>query len=77
MGNLNCGGHIRHSESYGQRNELWRRLWAMARRLPSWHQGLEVTLAGGDRLWAPVAVWAGTYPPLELNDLRLVHGADL
>jgi hypothetical protein len=37
------------------------------------HQGLEVTLAGGDRLWAPVAVWAGTYPPLELNDLRLVH----
>ena len=41
---------------------------------PDWHQGLEVTLAGGDRLRPPVAVWAGTYPPLELNDLRLVHG---
>jgi hypothetical protein len=49
----------------------------MARRLPSWHQGLEVTLAGGDRLRATVAVGVGTYPPLELNDLRLVHGADL
>jgi hypothetical protein len=35
--------------------------------VPDWHQGLEVTLAGSDRLRAPVAVWAGTYPPLELK----------
>jgi hypothetical protein len=28
------------------------------------HQGLEMTLAGSDRLRAPVAVWAGAYTPL-------------
>jgi hypothetical protein len=47
---------------------FWR--WPNA---PDWHHGFEVTLAGSDRLRAPKSVGAGTYPPLELNDLRLVH----
>ena len=44
---------------------------------PDWHHGFEVTLAGSDRLRAPESVLGSAYAPLELNDLRLVHSADL